>query len=183
MDYLFYLCGLVAVLATIFVIKDRNPIHALLYLIISFLSVSGVFFSLGAYFAGALEIIVYAGAILVLFVFVIMMLNLGHTREKQVIDWGRPSLFLGPGLFSLFLCGILIYVISSIGENRIICSIIDGKQVGIKLFSSYLVIVELVSMLLLSGLIVAYHIGRELDIDTDTVRRECLLSLVKPNQE
>ncbi|VFP81739.1 NADH-quinone oxidoreductase subunit J [Candidatus Erwinia haradaeae] len=183
MDYVFYLCGLASVLATIFVIKDRNPIHALLYLIISFLSVSGVFFSLGAYFAGALEIIVYAGAILVLFVFVIMMLNLGRSRERQVIDWSRPSLFLSPGLFSLLFFGILIYSISSIEGNSIVSTIIDGKQVGMELFSSYPVMVELVSMLLLSGLIVAYHIGRELDIDTDAIRRDCLSSLVPPNQE
>lgn len=57
------------------VITHTNPVHALLYLIISLLAISGVFFSLGAYFAGALEIIVYAGAIMVLFVFVVMMLN------------------------------------------------------------------------------------------------------------
>ena len=69
MEFAFYICGLIAILATLRVITHTNPVHALLYLIISLLAISGVFFSLGAYFAGALEIIVYAGAILVLFVF------------------------------------------------------------------------------------------------------------------
>ncbi len=76
-------------------ITHTNPVHALLYLIISLLAISGVFFSLGAYFAGALEIIVYAGAIMVLFVFVVMMLNLGRFRnrtrtpvaETAGVDW------------------------------------------------------------------------------------------------
>lgn len=60
-----------------------NPVHALLYLIISLLAISGVFFSLGAYFAGALEIIVYAGAIMVLFVFVVMMLNWAVQKSNR----------------------------------------------------------------------------------------------------
>ena len=73
-----------------------QPVHALLYLITSLLALSAVFFALGAYFAGALEIIVYAGAIMVLFVFVVMMLNLGRAvvdRERKWLSrlsgWGR----------------------------------------------------------------------------------------------
>ena len=86
MEFAFYICGLIAILATLRVITHTNPVHALLYLIISLLAISGVFFSLGAYFAGALEIIVYAGAIMVLFVFVVMMLNLGGS-EIEGVDW------------------------------------------------------------------------------------------------
>ncbi len=78
MEFAFYICGLIAILATLRVITHTNPVHALLYLIISLLAISGVFFALGAHFAGALEIIVYAGAIMVLFVFVVMMLNPGR---------------------------------------------------------------------------------------------------------
>jgi NADH-quinone oxidoreductase subunit J len=61
MEFAFYICGLIAILATLRVITHTNPVHALLYLIISLLAIAGVFFSLGAHFAGALEIIVYAG--------------------------------------------------------------------------------------------------------------------------
>jgi NADH-quinone oxidoreductase subunit J len=78
----FYLASFVAILATIRVITNSNPIHALLYMVISLLAVAMIFFSLGAPFAGALEIIVYAGAIMILFVFAVMMLNLG----EDVVD-------------------------------------------------------------------------------------------------
>ncbi len=83
MEFAFYICGLIAILATLRVISHTNPVHALLYLIISLLAISGVFFSLGAYFAGALEIISYAGAIMVLFVFVVMMLNLAVQKSNR----------------------------------------------------------------------------------------------------
>ena len=86
MEFAFYICGLIAILATLRVVTHTNPVHALLYLIISLLAIAAVFFSLGAYFAGALEIIVYAGAIMVLFVFVVMMLNLGGTEIEQAIS-------------------------------------------------------------------------------------------------
>ncbi|HNP03216.1 MAG TPA: NADH-quinone oxidoreductase subunit J, partial [Agitococcus sp.] len=71
---LFYLVAAIAVFSTVRVISNSNPIHALLNLVVSLLAVAMIFFMLGAPFAGALEIIVYAGAIMVLFVFVVMML-------------------------------------------------------------------------------------------------------------
>ncbi|CCP07842.1 NADH-quinone oxidoreductase subunit J [Erwinia amylovora] len=161
MEFAFYLCGLVAVLATLRVITHTNPVHALLYLIISLLAVSGVFFSLGAYFAGALEIIVYAGAIMVLFVFVVMMLNLGGAEVQQEKDWLKPGMWIGPGLLSLLLLATLVYAILSVNDQGIDGTMIDGKQVGISLFGPYVLAVELASMLLLAGLVVAFHIGRE----------------------
>jgi NADH-quinone oxidoreductase subunit J len=77
MNTTFYLAAVVAVLATVMALTRLNAVHALLYLIVSLLAVSLVFFTLGAPFIAALEVIIYAGAIMVLFVFVIMMLNLG----------------------------------------------------------------------------------------------------------
>lgn len=80
----FYVLSLVAIWASLRVVTHANAVHAILSMIVSLLAVAGIFFILGAPFAGILEIIVYAGAILVLFVFVIMMLNLGTdtTEEK-----------------------------------------------------------------------------------------------------
>ncbi|MGE9552795.1 NADH-quinone oxidoreductase subunit J [Erwinia amylovora] len=161
MEFAFYLCGLVAVLTTLRVITHTNPVHALLYLIISLLAVAGVFFSLGAYFAGALEIIVYAGAIMVLFVFVVMMLNLGDAVQAQEREWLKPTVWLGPGLCSLLLLLVMVYAILSINDQGIDGNMIDAKAVGISLFGPYVLAVELASMLLLAGLVVAYHIGRE----------------------
>jgi len=161
MEFAFYLCGLVAVLATLRVITHTNPVHALLYLIVSLLAVSGVFFSLGAYFAGALEIIVYAGAIMVLFVFVVMMLNLGGETVQQERDWLKPGVWFGPGLLSLVLLVVVVYAIRTANDQGIDGTMIDAKQVGISLFGPYVLAVELASMLLLAGLVVAFHIGRE----------------------
>ncbi|WP_337261765.1 MULTISPECIES: NADH-quinone oxidoreductase subunit J [unclassified Serratia (in: enterobacteria)] len=161
MEIAFYLAGLIAIVATIRVISHTNPVHALLYLIVSLLAISAVFFSLGAYFAGALEIIVYAGAIMVLFVFVVMMLNLGSAVQQQEREWLKPSVWIGPGLLSLALLVVLIIAIRSLDDQGISGEMVDAKAVGISLFGPYVLAVELASMLLLAGLVVAFHVGRE----------------------
>ncbi len=84
MIILFYLAAVIAILSTVAVIVQTNIVHALIYLILSLLAVAVIFYVLGAPFAALLEAIVYAGAIMVLFLFVIMMLNLGqHTRDEE----------------------------------------------------------------------------------------------------
>ena len=112
MEFAFYIAGLISILATLRVITHTNPVHALLYLIVSLIGLSVVFFSLGAYFAGALEIIVYAGAIMVLFVFVVMMLNLGKSVVEQERKWLQPRFWIGPAILSLVLLIVLVYAIS-----------------------------------------------------------------------
>src|SRR3990167_1396592 len=143
MEFAFYLAAGVAVAATFRVIPASSPVHALLYLILSLLAVAMTFFALGAPFAGALEIIVYAGAIMVLFVFVVMMLN------------------LGPAILSALLLGQLLYVLFQSPSGAALgLQTIDAKAVGIALYGPYLLAVELASMLLLAALVAAYHLGR-----------------------
>ncbi|GAL57332.1 MULTISPECIES: NADH-quinone oxidoreductase subunit J [Pseudescherichia] len=161
MEFAFYICGLVAIVTTLRVITHTNPVHALLYLIVSLLAISGVFFSLGAYFAGALEIIVYAGAIMVLFVFVVMMLNLGGAEIEQERQWLKPQVWIGPGLVSAVLLAVMVYAILTVNDQGIDGTAISAKAVGITLFGPYVLAVELASMLLLAGLVVAFHVGRE----------------------
>lgn len=161
MEFAFYICGLIAILATLRVITHTNPVHALLYLIISLLAIAGVFFSLGAYFAGALEIIVYAGAIMVLFVFVVMMLNLGGSEIEQERKWLQPGIWIGPAILSAVLLVVIVYAILGLNDQGIDGAAISAKEVGITLFGPYVLAVELASMLLLAGLVVAFHIGRE----------------------
>ncbi|CDL86869.1 NADH-quinone oxidoreductase subunit J [Xenorhabdus cabanillasii] len=161
MEFTFYIAGLVAILATLRVITHTNPVHALLYLVISLLALSVVFFSLGAYFAGALEIIVYAGAIMVLFVFVVMMLNLGKSVVEQEREWLKPRVWIGPAILSTILLIVLIFAINSLPEAEISGEVVSAKEVGISLFGPYVLAVELASLLLLAGLVVAYHVGRE----------------------
>lgn len=171
MEFTFYIAGLVAVLATLRVITNTNPVHALLYLVVSLLALSMVFFSLGAYFAGALEIIVYAGAIMVLFVFVVMMLNLGRSVEEQERAWLAPKYWIGPAILSAVLLAFLVYGITSLSyQEGIAGTVISAKEVGISLFGPYVLAVELASLLLLAGLVVAFHVGRDRhETDADIV--------------
>ena len=160
MEFAFYICGLIAILATLRVITHTSPVHALLYLIISLLAISGVFFALGAHFAGALEIIVYAGAIMVLFVFVVMMLNLGSAQDQEK-KWLTPMTWGGPALLSLILLGFLAHGILGVTGGELGLTEVSAKEVGIALFGPYVLAVELASILLLAGLVTAYHLGRE----------------------
>lgn len=142
-------------------ITHTNPVHALLYLIISLLAISGVFFSLGAYFAGALEIIVYAGAIMVLFVFVVMMLNLGGSEIEQERQWLKPQVWIGPAILSAIMLVVIVYAI--LGVNDQVSTVRQSvlKQWVLRCSGPYVLAVELASMLLLAGLVVAFHVGRE----------------------
>ena len=96
MEFAFYFASGIAVVSTLRVVTHTNPVHALLYLIISLIAVAMTFFALGAPFAGVLEVIAYAGAIMVLFVFVVMMLNLGPASVQQERVWLKPGIWLGP---------------------------------------------------------------------------------------
>lgn len=161
MEIAFYLSGLVAVLATLGVITNPNPVHAVLYLIVSLIAVAMVFFALGAPFAGALEIIVYAGAIMVLFVFVVMMLNLGEETAAQERAWLKPRTWLGPALLAAVLLLVLIATLWR-GDIGLVIQgeTLTAKMVGITLFGPWLIVVELAAMLLLAALVTASHVGR-----------------------
>jgi NADH-quinone oxidoreductase subunit J len=155
----FYLSAGVAILSTILVITRLNAVHALLYLIVSLLAVALIFYVLGAPFVAALEVIIYAGAIMVLFVFVIMMLNLGPQASQRESEWLSPGMWTGPVILSLILMTELVYVLVANG-SQMTGGGIEPKQVGIALFGPYLLGVELASMLLLAGLVGAYHLGQ-----------------------
>ncbi|HZR36949.1 MAG TPA: NADH-quinone oxidoreductase subunit J [Nevskia sp.] len=160
----FYLAGLVAVVATVLAITNTNPVHALLYLIASLLAVAMIFFVIGAPFAGILEIIVYAGAVMVLFVFVVMMLNLGRPAIEQEKRWLRPGVWIGPTVLWAALLVELVQTLLRVGGHRAIgFGTVGPREVGIALFGPYLLAVELASMLLLAALVAAYHLGRTSD--------------------
>lgn len=161
MDWFFYVAAVVAILATGMVITRLNAVHALLYLIVSLLAVALIFFRLGAPFIAALEVITYAGAIMVLFLFVIMMLNLGPCSTEQERSWLRPRMWLGPITLTIILLVELVYMLTQSGHQLMATGTIDVKQVGIALFGPYLLGAELASMLLLAGVVGAYHLGRD----------------------
>jgi NADH-quinone oxidoreductase subunit J len=156
----FYITAAVAVISTVIAITRLHAVHALLYFIVSLLAVALIFFMLGAPFAAVLEVIVYAGAIMVLFVFIVMMLNLGPQAMKQEKEWLTPGIWLGPALLAVILIAELSYLLIRRPFHLTGTGMVDPKQVGIALFGPYLLGVELASVLLLAGLIGAYHIGR-----------------------
>jgi len=102
MHVLFYISGAIAILATVMTITRLNAVHALLYFIVSLLSVAVIFYILGAPFIAALEVIIYAGAIMVLFVFVVMILN-----RPEDEPWALQGL-LGKGLAGLAILYLLV---------------------------------------------------------------------------
>jgi len=155
-----YIAGGIAVIATIMVITRSNAVHALLYLIVSLLAVAMIFFLLGAPFIAALEIIIYAGAIMVLFLFVVMMLNLGAGSERQERGLLSPAGWVGPAFLATLLLGELIYIITKIGIKDTNITETSPHEVGVTLFGPYVVGVELASLLLLSGLIGAHYLAR-----------------------
>ena len=160
MSGLFYLSAAVAVAASVAVVTRRNAVHALLYLIVSQLAVAVIFFILGAPFAAALEVIVYAGAIMVLFLFAVMML--GGTTSGSGREGPRPRVpgWAGPAVLSLVLLVEFAAVIVPGGRAPLSRAPVPPQEVGRALFSTYLLGVELAASVLLAALIGASHLGR-----------------------
>jgi len=156
----FYLAGVVAVIATLLVVTRHDTIHALLYLIVSLFAVAVVFYTLGAPFVAALEVIVYAGAIIVLFLFTVMLLNIGHEAEGDERHRLRPVSWLGPGLLAIVLLVGLGVAIAGGATAQTGARVVGPRAVGVALYGPYAIGVELASTLLLAALIGARHLGQ-----------------------
>jgi NADH-quinone oxidoreductase subunit J len=161
MELIFYIASAAAILATLRVITCFNIIHALLYLVVSFLQVAVIFYVLGAPFVAALEIIVYAGAIVVLIIFVIMMLDLKRESSVQESQWLTKNIWIGPGILTVLLLGELIYIITTVDSTIMLTGVVDSKAVGLSLYGPYVIGVELSGILLMAGIVGAYHLGRQ----------------------
>ncbi len=163
MEIAFYIAGAVAIISTVFTITRLNAVHALLYLVVSLLAVAVVFYTMGAPLVAALEVIIYAGAIMVLFVFVVMMLNLGKRAVESERRLMQGKIWVGPSVLSALLILEVVYLILRArlsGFSAAGAGVLDPKQVGIALYGPYLIGVELASMLLLGALVGASHLGR-----------------------
>jgi NADH-quinone oxidoreductase subunit J len=159
MTVLFYLSAALAIVATAMTITRRVAIHALLYLVISLLATAIIFYTLGAPFVAGLEVIVYAGAIMVLFLFVTMMLNLTPQAVQAQQNWFSLDAWAGPAILALLLVAELIYALASGLQQPPNLQAIEPKAVALALYGPYLLAVELASVLLLAGLVGAYHLG------------------------
>ncbi len=161
LQLMFYLAALLAIIASLKVISGKNSVHSLLYLVVSLLAVAVCFYLMGAPFAAGLEVIVYAGAILVLFVFAIMMFGLGQDETLYTPKIASLSIWIGPSCIAIILLAQLVFVIdSSELQEKLTVNIISAKQVGALLYGPYLLAVEIASFLLLAGLIAGYHFAK-----------------------
>jgi NADH-quinone oxidoreductase subunit J len=153
----FYILAAVVLIATLFSITEKHAVHAIIYLATSFFALAVIFYLLNAPLVAVFEVIIYAGAIMVLFLFVIMMLDLGHP-EKLLLpgmrDWG-PALLLGLVTLGAFVTLVLHQPPPSLNANPV--NIRDFAGV---LFRKYGVAVEIVSMQLLFALVGALYLGR-----------------------
>jgi len=160
MNIFFYIAAVVAIISTIMAISGKNAIHSLLFLILSLLAVSVIFYLLNAPFIAALEVIIYAGAIMVLFIFVTMMLNVGiETKNGQKLT--NPRKWIVSSILAAILLVDFMLALKNVPVSPSLNQVILPKQVGISLFSTYLLAVEIAAILLMAGVIGAYHLGSQ----------------------
>ena len=162
---LFYFFGAVAVIASMLVIAQRNPVYSVLLLIASFGALSGLYILLDAPFVAAIQIIVYAGAIMVLFLFVVMLLNAPH-EETDFDERTHPLLRPGPMRFGAGLAGGLIAELvwaleraapHSTFSNTPVTSV---AAIGRSLFTDYAFQFEVTSVLILVAMVGAVLMAR-----------------------
>jgi NADH-quinone oxidoreductase subunit J len=154
----FYILAAVMVIATSLAITARHTVHAIIYLATSFFALAGIFYLLGAPLVAVFEVIIYAGAIMILFLFVIMMLDTGHSARAfgpALKEWW-PALLLG-----LVILGAMAALFAvPLPEALKGWSYTDARHFSRALFQRYGVAVEVVSMQLLFALVGALYLGK-----------------------
>jgi NADH-quinone oxidoreductase subunit J len=172
--FAFYLFGAVAVVASLLVIAQRNPVHSVLLLIGSFGALSGLYVLLDAPFVAVIQIIVYAGAIMVLFLFVVMLLNAPH-EDTEFDERVHPLLRPGPLRFGAFLAVVLgvelWWALARGGDTGAFPggSVTSVSAIGKSLFTDYAFPFEVTSILILVAMVGAVVLARR---DTPRERRE-----------
>ncbi|MFN2457769.1 MAG: NADH-quinone oxidoreductase subunit J [Chitinophagaceae bacterium] len=159
-EILFWLLSAVSLGSAIMVITCKNAIYSVLWLIITFFSISGHYILLNAQFLAVVNIIVYAGAIMVLFLFVIMLMNLNKDTEPQKSKWLKIAGALAGGCLLLVLVAALRNVEGQTAEmNSGDIGLI--QNLGRVLFTEYVVPFEISSILFLSAMVGAVVIGKK----------------------
>jgi len=159
LQMLFYLLAVVMVAATIFAITEKHPVHAIVYLVTSFFALAAIFYLLAAPLVAMFEVIIYAGAIMVLFMFVIMMLDPGRADEARrpgLVHWLPALLFAG-----IILAALAIGVSLRQGAPAAVSTGLGVKEFSLALFRRYGVAIEIISMQLLFAVVGALYLGRK----------------------
>ena len=168
-DFFFVLFAVMAISGAIAMVFARNPVASLLYLVMAFFAMSGIFVLLDAHFIAAVNLIVYAGAILVLFLFVIMLLNLGRTEKTDLRGsvYRLLAITAGAAMFALLVVmlrgGEMTGMAGGMGQATIDAMLESQGAVGViaePMFRSYLVPFEITSLLLLVAIVGAIVLAR-----------------------
>ena len=162
-EILFWFLSVLALFSAIMVLVSKNPIHSVLWLIIVFFAISGHYLLLNAQFLAIVNIIVYAGAIMVLFLFVIMLMNQNPETEPKRNIWVKFSAVISGGLL------LWIFISASVSASDIngkIATVNEGnigliENLGKVLFNEYALPFEISSVLFLSAMVGAVVIGKK----------------------
>ncbi len=158
--YLFSFLSFLAIMFALMVVLSKNPVHSVLYLVLTFFTIAGHYVLLNAQFLAAVHIIVYAGAIMVLFLFVIMLLNLNKETEPQKSVWLKASAAIASGLLLVVLVGSLRGADTIVATNAFNPNIGLIEKLGKTLFGEFLLPFEVASILLLVAMVGAVMLGK-----------------------
>ncbi len=162
---LFFVLAATAVVAALGVIFNRNAVYSALSLLVNFASLAVFYLMLNAQFIAMVQIVVYAGAIVVLFLFVVMLLGAGgEMQPRNWFNW-RTAFFVGIALVLLTLLGTVVYEgfiggATGIATPQHVAEVGQTEALGVALFTKYLLPFELASVLLLVGMIGAVVLGQ-----------------------
>ena len=160
-QYIFFFLSFVAIISALMMILDKNPVHSVLLLVVAFFAIAGHYLLLNAQFLAAVHIIVYAGAIMVLFLYVIMMLNLNSESEPHKSNLIKTAAVISGGIFLLVLVSVLKSAdgleITQTSDNQIGMV----KTLGLVLYDKYMLPFEVSALLFLTAMIGATMIGKK----------------------
>ncbi len=162
-EILFFFLSALAIFSAIMVLISKNPIHSVLWLVAVFFAISGHYILLNAQFLAIVNMIVYAGAIMVLFLFVVMLMNLNAETEPQKNLWMKLAGVISGGCLLMVLVS-LVRQATDLHTKKAMTSTGDIgliKNLGKLLFSDYVVPFEITSVLFLSAMIGAIVIGKK----------------------
>ena len=159
--YLFYFFSIVAIFASVMVLMSRKPIHSVLYLTLAFLALAGHFILLNAQFIAIVNVIVYAGAIMVLFLFTVMLLNLNVAMEHKKSNLIQITAIITAGLLFLTITGASKKLDLVYNEEQVVTQIGLVKNLGKILFSDFRLPFEVSGILFLSAMVGAVMLGKK----------------------
>ncbi len=160
-EYAFWLLSFIAVFSGIAVIVSKNPVYSVLYLIMTFFAIAGHYFLMNAQFLAAVHIIVYAGAIMVLFLYVIMMLNLNSIEIEKRSSIVKLLAVVASGLMLVVLAGAVPHAEVLIQQKESATPAGMVEDLGIALYRNYLLPFELASILFLAAMVGAVYLSKK----------------------